>query len=624
MALLDEWQGKLSSHSRPVQRHGVWFSRDLERSLVLVEISPGELLLETQEDAVSVVRERFERISQPGLEMILTGPAAFAVETGEDIRRDVRLLTWLAITFVTLFLLLVYRSLVMVLLVFMPLLMGVVAATACILLLHGQIHGITLAFGITLAGVAVDYPIHLMTGLSRRQGGDPGYAARIWPTLRLGVLSTVIAYAAFLMSGFGGLVQLGQFTITGLVVAALFSRWVLPVFFVGGGRGRQGLMALHRFLVQLTNRAVRLRWFVVVALVTGILALAVTERPILHLNVDSLSPIKDSRRAEGKMLRNDLGYWHGGRMLIVTATDKDAVLERSEAIESALEALRQSGRISGFDMASQFLPSLSRQRRNLDALQDPPAIRDRLHAATEDSPFKPGTFDPFEAEIDSLAGADPITVDALMAEDIGRRLEPLIFDIAGESAGVVLLHGVVDEAVMTEFADAREGVIYMHLKTAATALVTRSVERVRLIMLGCALVIYLILWFAYRSPVRPLRIMVPTIAAAAVTSALLVFSGNPLSVFHLISLMLVVGLGLDYALFFNRLSDEDSEWNTTFRSLWVCGTTTILVFGILVVSHTPPLRAIGMTVGIGAALSILFAAAWATTRAKHITPAIQQ
>ena len=86
----------------------------------------------------------------------------------------------------------------------------------------------------------------------------------------------------------------------------------------------------------------------------------------------------------------------------------------------------------------------------------------------------------------------------------------------------------------------------------------------------------------------------------------------------LISLLLVVGLGLDYALFFNRLPDNENEWETTFRSLWVCGITTILVFGILMFSQIPPLKAIGVTVGMGALMSIIFAAVWAATPEKKV------
>ncbi len=90
-----------------------------------------------------------------------------------------------------------------------------------------------------------------------------------------------------------------------------------------------------------------------------------------------------------------------------------------------------------------------------------------------------------------------------------------------------------------------------------------------------------------------------------------------MSIFNLISLLLVVGLGLDYALFFNRLPDNQEEWETTFRALWVCAITTILVFGILMYSQTPPLEQIGTTVALGAFLAIIFAAMWATRPGKQ-------
>ena len=130
-------------------------------------------------------------------------------------------------------------------------------------------------------------------------------------------------------------------------------------------------------------------------------------------------------------------------------------------------------------------------------------------------------------------------------------------------------------------------------------------------------IIYGALALAFRCFFRPLRIMIPTFAAAVTTAALLVFSGNPLSIFHLISLLLVVGLGLDYALFFNRLPENSGEWESTFKSLWICGITTILVFGILTYSNTPPLKAIGITVGIGAFLSMIFAAMWSAIAEKN-------
>jgi predicted exporter len=303
-------------------------------------------------------------------------------------------------------------------------------------------------------------------------------------------------------------------------------------------------------------------------------------------------------------------------MMILSARDKNSVLRRSEEIEPYLDQLIAEGVVDGYDMASQFLPSRERQQQNLDVIKQTELIKNNLSEALKQTKFKSGVFEPFVQQLEILSDQQPIDIEAFLGRDIGRRLEPLVFDFEDEAAGVVLLHGVTDEQSMRNFADKHDGIYFMHLKTSATELVARSVNRVGLMMLACMTIIYLLLALSFKSALRPLKIMVPTFSAALVTAALLVLFDCPLSIFHLISLMLVVGLGLDYALFFNRLPGNADEWNTTFKSLWVCGCTTILVFGILIVSQTPPLKAIGMTVGIGAALSILFAAMWATESEK--------
>jgi predicted exporter len=547
------------------------------------------------------------------MEHIMVGPAFFAVETGEDIQEDIKWLTLVAIVLVTLFLFAAYRSLKTVVLVICPLAAGIAVAMATILLLYGEIQGITLAFGITLIGIAVDYPIHLLACLGGNNTKNQADLVKIWSTLKLGVISTVVAYGAFLASGFEGLRQLGLFTITGLVSAAIFSRWVLPVLVYGPGQSKPGLNNLNHYLKIRGQKAPALRWTVVVSAFLSLGLLGFSSAPVLHLNVDSLSPVTESRRAEGRLLRSDLGFWYGGSMMMIAKKDNEAVLQYSENIQSYLDALVDDHAIDGYDMASHFLPSRQRQSLKKSQIIDIENLHANLTEALIDLPFRKNIFDPFIDDVQKAKQLDVIELEALRDTAIGEKLSPLLFDFENEAGGVILLHGINDDTKMKQFADDHDGLYYMHLKTASTDLVAHSIDRVGLSMLGCIVLIYSMLAFAFKSRTRPLKIMIPSLSAALVTAAILVLSGNPLSIFHLISLLLVVGLGLDYALFFNRLPENDNEWDTTFKSLWVCAVTTILVFGILMFSHTPPLEAIGETVGLGAFISIVFAAMWAAT-----------
>ena len=65
------------------------------------------------------------------------------------------------------------------------------------------------------------------------------------------------------------------------------------------------------------------------------------------------------------------------------------------------------------------------------------------------------------------------------------------------------------------------------------------------------------------------------------------------------ALLLVVGIGLDYALFFSRAMVDLQDSLATRNSIAVCAFSTVMVFSVLSFSQIPVLRAIGLTVTAG-------------------------
>ena len=84
------------------------------------------------------------------------------------------LLMWLA-----------YRNFTFTLLGALPLVSAALAGLAAVSALFDSVHGITLAFGFTLIGVAQDYPIHLFSHLEPQQRAID-IARRVWPPLATG------------------------------------------------------------------------------------------------------------------------------------------------------------------------------------------------------------------------------------------------------------------------------------------------------------------------------------------------------------------------------------------------------------------------------------------------------
>lgn len=536
-------------------------------------------------------------------------------------RDDVKLLSVLAVVFVGLFLLMAFRSLLLLFYLLIPLGFGVLVAVATVLLVFGNIHGITLAFGITLTGVAVDYPIHLFSHLDGDRSELRKQVRRIWPTLRLGVITTVIAYTAFVLSDFDGLRQLGLFTVSGLITAAITTRWLLPSIVPTKVPLKQGIMRVHGWFERFGRAAPQLRIWASLVVILAAAYLVLTEQSLKDYNVDSLSPIPVDRRMEDRQIRNDLGMWYGGKLMIVVAPSAETALQRSESLVEQLDQRVKEGAISGYQMAAQYLPSIKKQKQRVRALPNAEQLQSRLNTAVDELPFKQGLFDPFIEDVQQTKSKTLLDIAKVKEFNVGARLAPLLSEGEMGWTAPILLNDVTDPSRFTVMTGKLGDVetYYLDLKGESTKIVAGAIDRVIRLLGWGGLFIYMVLAFNFKSPYIPLRILGPTLASVLVVSALLVSSGTSLNLFHLVSLLLVIGLGLDYALFFNRLTRHHDEWATTYKALWVCCITTVLVFGMLMLSHASPLQAIGKTVASGAALCLAFGAIWSGAERRNGT-----
>ena len=618
--------------SAPRLVDGAWLSRSGKRSLTILEINATAFDLDGLSDAYNLIVNELGAISKNStLEFAITGPGAFAVLTKDTIRADVRLLSLMATFCVGMFLWLALRSVSMLLLIFVPLVCGICSAIAAVLVFFGNINGITLAFGVTLIGVAIDYPIHFFTHLNKEKN-DPSSSSLklIWPTLRLGVLSTVIAYGSLLFSEMSGLQQLGLFTITGLIVAAMTTRWVLPLLIRKSVPENPGLPRLHDYLERLATPAYKVRWIMLAVTLVAVVFLIFKEGAIADYNTRSLSPITKAQSNVDRQIRSELGHWSGGNLLLITGKTDQQVLRRLESLDPFMESLVEDKVISDFTSIASILPSASLQLKRRSMLPEKSELENNLVTIVNEFPFKPGLFKEFINDVEASRSLEPITLEKLEDNQLGDKVSGLLHQKDDLWYAPILLYQLSSQDLLRENLSqliADEGlnddlsephwIHYINLQMQANGIMENALTNmIKLIVIG-GFCIYLLLAISFRDFIRPLKILLPTLMAVALTISILVLLGISLTVFHIVSLLLVVGLGLDYSLFFHRLTDHKEEWSSTFRALWMCCFSTVLVFGLLVISKTPPLHAVGMTVGIGAFLCLILGAMFASRSLRH-------
>jgi predicted exporter len=151
-------------------------------------------------------------------------------------------------------------------------------------------------------------------------------------------------------------------------------------------------------------------------------------------------------------------------------------------------------------------------------------------------------------------------------------------------------------------------VMLVDLKTETDSLYRSYRVQILTFALIGAIAIVMLLLAVLRSMRRCMQVVLPIVAAVVVTVAILAVSGVELTMFHLVAMLLVIGVGSNYTLFFDRVVQQGVARERTYVSLLTCNLSTVLGFGLIGFASTPVLSAIGVTVSIGAALSLFFGA----------------
>lgn len=610
LGLAAGWLGE----SRVETFEGAWFAPARPgappRALLLARAGGAGLDSEAQGEAIAAFRAAYEAARPaPGARLLLSGPGVFAAEAAARIEADVSLISLAAFALLAAFLVWRFRSPLLLALVAVPLLAAMAAGYAATVAVYGAVHAIALGFGMTMLGVAVDYPLLLLT-LRRGEERLAETGARIWPSLRLAACAAAAGLLAMLGSGLPGLVQLGLFAGTGLVVAALVTRWLLPSLVPEGAR--IAARPLPAWLA-VPLRALRGRRLVAGGLLAAAaVVLAVTGGPAWQRDLAALSPVPASQQALDGELRGQLGAPDVRGLLVAgpAATEAEALAGMERAV-AAMQPLVARGLLSVLDAPTRWLPSPEAQRARQAALPDRAALEPAMEEARAGLPFRAAAFAPFLAAVEEARALPPLTPEALGvgAPTIAARIAPLLSRHPEGAWAIAPASGVADPAAL-EAEVARlglPGVMFLDVKLEMERLLAAYGRTTILWALagGAAVLGLLALGLGGVRPAA--RVAAPILGAVLVTLAGLALAGEEVSLFHLASLLLLAGLAIDYALFLAHAGTMSAESDDSLGAVLSCAVSTLLTFGLLAFCATPVLHGIGLTVAMGVGAAFILA-----------------
>lgn len=603
LQLLQNWQPM----QEPNRLYDVWFDGSGKRALLIAETIAPAFDPDRQRAALDELQRAFRTIDPSGaMQLTVSGPGSFSVLMEQRTRGEAQALGTAAAIGMMILLLIAYRRIGSIILSALPLASAGVAGLLAVSLLFDAVHGITLAFGFTLIGVAQDYPLHLLSH-ERPDRSALQSVRELWPTLATGVAGTCVAYLTFLFSGVIGLAQLACFTVAALATAGLTTRFLLPRLIGSSGRD----FGDSEFLGKLWQRIALLprpRWAAAGLVLVCIAVAAFVPGPLWENDLSKLTPLPQELLMQDQQLRAQLGTPDLRYMLVVAAANDEQALTQLEALDAQLQQLLQLGAITGYDHAARYLPTNGRQIARQRKLPDETTLRAALQRALADTAFRADVFEPFIRDVAQARALTPLTGETLRKSPLGSSLDMLLASHDGKVTALVTFAGVNDATALQRLADAAgSNALLLDLKSASESLVAQ--QRTRLLWsLGVAAVLLIgVVACALRSRERVFRVLAPMALTTLILIAVLHGAGVPMTLFHLIALILAAGLGLDYALFFEHAADDPHEQRRTLHAVLVCSCSTLMVFALLALSSLPVLRAIGVTVSLGVVANFVLA-----------------
>lgn len=609
---------------QPELSEGVWASKNGERALMLIQTKALGSDTDALEGAMQSIRQAFNDATHDILKpkdgsnlnakIVMTGPGVFSVNARDTIKTQVFRLSIVSIFLIATLLLLVYRSVSALLLGLLPVLTGALAGIAVVSLTFGMIHGITLGFGTALIGEAVDYSIYLFVQSESGKTSHQDWVKRFWPTIRLGVMTSICGFASLLFSGFPGLAQLGLYAITGLVTAAIVTRFVLP-HLLPSTFHIHDISTVGQYLLNKVQQAHQLRWPAIVLLTVACITVFSHRTEIWSTNISSLSPVSQADIALDTQLRADVGAPDVRYMVVVKAASKEAVLQSAERASLLLQTQVNRGNITSFESPSRYLPSDKTQLERQASIPTTTDLTKILYEAVIDLPIQAKKLAPFLEDAADAKQQPLLQSSNFNNTSMAMALEGLLLNQDAEWSALLPLTAHKDieinaNLIRQAFKTAHlNNAVIIDMKTESDNLYSGYMqEAITHSLMGLAAIITLLL-FVFKSFDHLLRVIAPLAAAVITVTAGMIILGQQLILLHLVGLLLVVAVGSNYALLFN----QPNVSSRSLASMLFANLTTVIGFGVLAFSNVSILQAMGVTVAPGVILALLFSIIFAKT-----------
>ena len=518
----------------------------------------------------------------PHAQLLSRGTAFYSDYASQQAKRDISTLGVATLLGVILLIVAVFRSLRPLLLCVLSIGTGALAGTVVTLLAFGELHLMTLVMSMSIIGISADYTLYYLTErMVHGEATSPWQSlTKVRNALLLALLTTVAAYLILMLAPFPSIRQMALFAAVGLSASCLtvifWHPWLcrgLPV------RPVPAMVLMLRWLAA-WRRNKKLSVGLPVALALFSLAGLATLR--VDDDISQLQALPQHILAQEKAITALTGQSVDQKWFVVYGKSAQQTLARLERFTPALEQAKKEGWLGGYRTIP--LNSLARQQQDLALLKNAaPAVAKALQNAGITT-------------INPDLSAMPVTVDDWLASPASEGWRLLWLTLAdGESGVLVPAEAVKNSAALNALSTKYTGVAWVDRKSSFDELfalyrhILTGLLLVALAVIACGAVVRL----GWR---KGLISLVPSVLSLGCGLAVLSLGGHTVNLFSLLALVLVLGIGINYTLFF---SNPRGTPLTSFLAITLAMLTTLLTLGMLVFSATQAISSFGIVLVSG-------------------------
>lgn len=498
-------------------------------------------------------------------------------------QRDLTVLGSITIIGVFALIFFVFRTVIPVALTVLSVSTGILAGFSFLCIFFDNINLVIIGMSLSVVGVVCDYTIYYMTlRVSKDCTGSPlDTIKQMIKPLLFAVGTDVVAYLIIVLSPVTPLKQLSVFCMAAISFSCLTVILIEPYLCSRVKKKEFPLKSVFNgYLKLVACKKVNLSIIILIVLTTvfGLSKFSVNDDPASFQNLPAVLKIQDD---EISRITNQKA---SAKYLIIEADSEDKLLNINESLQQLLETMVKTKDISSYRAIP--LVSLKTQEHNFSLIQNTlKNLKDPVLTENKEN-------------LNKLYSYQKLTLDNFIQSPLGNAYEPLYIRGSDNSpyALSILLYDVKDRAKLeSEISHLTDSAYYLDRKDDFIKVFSHYRVLISYVLYTFLIVIFL---------VSVLRLGILKGLVAAIFSLISVLfalatiqlSGYQLNLFNELALILVLGIGVNYTIFFNSNTNIKS---TSLVAIVTALLTTLLTMGVLVLSSVSAISGFALALSSG-------------------------